>query len=418
MPPTISDYYRAVIEELKGEVESTPDDSVLGMDLDEWIAYLVNKFSMGGIALDDSRTEQMVEVEHERALRGYDFHTDAMPGTVVRSTVIRVEVPVVPSDTLNEIWKHKLSPNMFSPTTAYPEFGYDHREGHIWSNVYSTAAADVRREIENIKSSIRKYNDSIESENLGFRQQVARIAAARRDRVSDKHKKLDDLAAAVGIPLTRKADMATVVPTTPKVRAKIAPVMPPESKRQERPVLELAKFAAILELIDNQCRQFERTPQAFNQLAEEGLRDVILSSLNAVFEGAAGGETFQGIGKVDIHLRIAQGEVFVSEVKFWDGATSLREVIKQLRGRLTWRDGYGVALVLSRNVGFMEVLGAVRDAVPSGDGYVAGSLRERAANHFVARFTIPSDQARQAEVHVLAYNIHVAERPRRQVRKR
>ncbi len=42
-PPTISDYYRAALEQLKQEVESTPDDRVLGMDVDQWIDYLVSK---------------------------------------------------------------------------------------------------------------------------------------------------------------------------------------------------------------------------------------------------------------------------------------------------------------------------------------------------------------------------------------
>jgi hypothetical protein len=417
MPPTISDYYRAALEELKQQVESTPDEQVLGMDPEEWLNYLVTKFGMEPIAIDDARQDQMVEVDHQRTLRGYDIYSDAGPGTVVRSTAIRVEVPVIPTDTLQEIWKHKLSPNMFSLATAYPEFDYDHHNGQISSLVYSTSAGDVKREVDNIKSSIRKYNDSINSENQAFPQQVLRIVMAKRNRVVEKHKKLDELAAAAGIPLTKKADISTVIPTAPRIRSKIAPVLPPTVKRQERPVLEQAKFEAILDLIDNQCRQFERTPQAFTQLTEEGLRDVILSSLNAIFEGAAGGETFQGIGKVDIHLRITQGEVFVSEVKFWGGAATLDELIKQLRGRLTWRDGYGVALVLSRNVGFGEVIKTVGEAIQGLEGFVKGSLRVRAENHFVARFTIASDATRHAEVHVLVYNMHAPEPARRQVKR-
>ncbi|MDP2743781.1 MAG: hypothetical protein Q8P00_01785, partial [Dehalococcoidia bacterium] len=178
------------------------------------------------------------------------------------------------------------------------------------------------------------------------------------------------------------------------------------------------KFAAILELLDNSGRQFERTPQSFQQLTEEGLRDIVLGSLNAVFEGAAGGETFQGVGKVDIHLRISQGEVFVAELKFWDGPDSLRMVIGQLLGRLTWRDGYGVAVVLSRNARFTEVLGSVREALPTAAGYGAGTLRERAANHFVARFSIPSDSARMATIHVLVYNLYVADTGRRVVKRK
>jgi hypothetical protein len=261
------------------------------------------------------------------------------------------------------------------------------------------------------------YNESIENENRGFRQQIVPVVSAKRARVQEKHKGLDDLAAAVGIPLKKKADAAMVMPAGPKVRTKIAPVLPPASNPPTRPVLEHDKFAAILELLDNGCRQFERTPQAFQQLAEEGLRDVLLGNLNAVFEGAAGGETFQGIGKVDIHLRISQGEVFVAEIKFWDGPESLRAVIGQLRGRLTWRESYGVALVLSSNAGFTDVLRTVQGTVGSIDGFVNGSLQAQGPNHFIARFTVPSDAERQAHVHVLVYNLFVPDPGRRTVKR-
>jgi hypothetical protein len=171
-------------------------------------------------------------------------------------------------------------------------------------------------------------------------------------------------------------------------------------------------------MLNNGCRQFERTPQAFQQLTEEELRDVLLTSLNTVFEGAAGGETFQGIGKVDIHLRITQGEVFIAELKFWDGPESLRFVIEQLRSRLTWRDSYGVALVLSKNAGFEDVLRAVRDTISTTNGFAPGSLQPRSANHFVARFAIPSDASRQANIHVLVFNLFVAEQGKRVVKRR
>lgn len=51
-PPTIQDYYRAVIEEVKKKVESTPDDQVLGMDLDQWVDYLVQTHAMQEIEFD------------------------------------------------------------------------------------------------------------------------------------------------------------------------------------------------------------------------------------------------------------------------------------------------------------------------------------------------------------------------------
>ena len=417
MLPTIGDYFRAAIDGVQEEVNSTADDRVLGVDVEQWIDYLTAKWGMDTIVLDDSRQVEMVETEREYRQRGYDIMTDRAPGTLVRQAAVRIDLPVEPSDTLQVIVDKHLAPNTFSISYAYPPFEYDHRRG-ILSAVTSPDAGAVKRAIDRIMSDVRGYNESIQTENQRFRPQVVQMVNTKRSRVLEKHKSLDSLSAAVGIPLRKKADITTVVPTAPKVRAAIKPLLPPASRPPTRPVLEPDKFAAILELIENSGRQFERTPQSFQPLTEEGLRDIILSSLNAVFEGAAGGETFQGVGKVDIHLRISQGEVFLAELKFWDGPESLKPVISQLLGRLTWRDSYGVAVVLSRNAGFSEVLRAVRETIATTSGFSTNTLQERAANHFVARFSLPSDGTRTVSIHVLVYNLYVAEAGKRVVRRR
>jgi hypothetical protein len=405
MIPTIGDYHRAVMQRLKEEVDSTPDDQVIGMSPDDWVEYLVKKYGMEPIVLDESREHQLVEVEQERTLRRYDIYTDSEPGTVVRSPAVRVEVPVVPSDTIDRIWHEHLAPNTFH-LTIYPEFEYDPRQA-CFSLVVGPSPNEVRAAVEKIKAGIREYNQSIQNDSPALQEQTLALVRRRRTELEQKHKDLDALAVAVGIPLSKKAEPSTVVPIAPKLRTAIAPLLPPPSRRPERPVLETDKLLAILELLDNGCRQFERTPQAFRQLTEEGLRDILLSHLNAVFQGAAGGETFQGLGKVDIHLRISKGEVFVSELKVWSGPASLREVVDQLRERLTWRDAYGVALILSRNADFSQVLQSVRDTLPSLDGTTTGSVTKEAANHFIARFSIMSDPARPATIHILLYNLFV-----------
>jgi len=417
MPPTISDYYRAALDEVRQVVEATPDGDVLGRDQDEWCAYLVSKYGMERIELDTSRGEQLVEVEREHRLRGYDVISGRGPGSIVKAHDVRIEVPVVPSDTLQEIVKHKLATNPYSLTRGYPPFEYDHRRG-VASIVAGATEEAIKHERDIILETIGRYNDNIAEQNRQFPQEVARIVGPKRDRVVAKNKGLDELSAKLGIPLVKKADVSTVVPTAVKVRAKIAPVLPPTRKPQQVPVLDVQTFNAILELLGNQCQQFERTPQVFSHLQEEGLRDIILSSLNAVFEGAAGGETFRGDGKVDIHLQISQGEVFVCEIKFWGGPASLAEVVEQLRGRLTWKDSYGVAVVLSRNTGFTDVLTSVRQTVPQLPGYIQSTLRQVDERHFVARFTIPNDEARTAEIHIFVYNLYVPDPGGRTVKRR
>ena len=129
--PTISDYYRAAIEALKNEVEATTDADVLGRDHDDWYAYLIEKHGMVPIEIDASRSEQLVEVEREHALRGYDIYTNRMPGSVVKTNDVRIEVPVVPSDTLEVIAREHLATNPYSIGFGYPPFEYDHGRGVV-----------------------------------------------------------------------------------------------------------------------------------------------------------------------------------------------------------------------------------------------------------------------------------------------
>ena len=44
LPPRIADYYRWALDAMNVEIDSTPDDHVLGMDLAKWIEYLLEKF--------------------------------------------------------------------------------------------------------------------------------------------------------------------------------------------------------------------------------------------------------------------------------------------------------------------------------------------------------------------------------------
>jgi hypothetical protein len=415
-PPTIDDYYRSVVEEATKEINSTADDRLLGSPENEWLDYLETKFGLSPIDLDSSRQPEMVEVVREYTLRRDDFYTGLLAGTKRRETAISIQVPVEPSATIQATWSHKLAPNPFSMSHPYPPFEYDHRAG-LFKHTVSTSPQEVTKGIEFIRRTVDAYNVCINNQNVGLRPQLKHVVTEARQRVSKKHSSLDALSAAVGIPLRKKGDPATIVPIAPTVRPTIAPVLPPVPSKQTRPVLEPTKFEAILQLIDNSGRQFERTPQAFSALQEEGLRDVLLSNFNAVFEGAAGGETFQGSGKCDIHLRIAQGQVFIAELKFWSGPQSLKEVIGQLRGRLSWRDAYGVALVLSRAANFTEVMNSVRESIPQCEGFV-GTLSGRAENHSVARFTLASDDGRQATIHVLVYNLFSGSDGARIVKKR
>jgi hypothetical protein len=415
--PTIGDYYRNAVEGARKEIETTPDDRVLGLNEDEWIAYLIKRWGMVEIVIEPPGTEvTMVEADREVRQRGYNIYTDRHDGESFRTTVVRLQVPVEPTDTIAAIWKNGACPNTYSMSHSYPPFEYDAARG-IFTHEVPPDEESVKRGLQFVRHNVQRYNDSIKSENVQFPQEIARLVSDKRARVIKKIGSLDGLAAAVGIKLVKKADVSNVIPTAPRIRQALSPLMPPQSRPKTRPVLESEKLTAILDIIDKSGRQFERTPQTFRELTEEGLRDVVLSSLNAVFDGGATGESFRGEGKVDIHLVIAQGgDVLVVELKFWGGPETLKEVIGQLRGRLSWRDSYGVAVILSKNTSFTDVCTNIRATLPTCDGFVAGSMKQVAENHTLARFSIPSDDAKQATIVVLAYNLYTPNQGKRTVR--
>jgi len=386
-PPQVSDYYHVAKTKLRAEVESTRDEIAVDMDSDEWTSFLIRKYGMEQIQLDEGRSPKLVEATNRYG------------------PALRVEVPVIPSDTLVAISRDGLAGSPFSFSINYKEFAYDDRTGTLSLTVPQDARL-VQNARDRIHEYVRSLNTAIESANQNFPTEVRQVVDRKKASLEAKHRRLDELARVVGIPLIKQADLSKVVPTAVKVRETIAPILPPEPRVRERPVLEPDKFAAILELMDNQCRQFERTPGAFQSLTEEALRDIILSSLNALFRGAAAGEVFQGLGKVDIHLRISQGEVFIAEVKSWDGPSSLSTVTAQLLDRLTWRDAYGVAILLSSNADFGQVLSTIERTVPVLERVVANTLRKPDRHHFVVGFTLPSDISKQVEVHYLAYNLY------------
>jgi hypothetical protein len=86
-------------------------------------------------------------------------------------------------------------------------------------------------------------------------------------------------------------------------------------------------YDAILECLSKMSLVMEQTPSVFVNISEENLRSFFLVQLNSVFEVDAGGETFNMVGKTDILLRSNGHNIFIAELKFWDGAKMLNEAI-------------------------------------------------------------------------------------------
>jgi len=173
------------------------------------------------------------------------------------------------------------------------------------------------------------------------------------------------------------------------------------------PALSDEQFEDILRTIRAMGHSMERTPGAYSSLGEEDLRSVLLTSLNAQFEGGATGETFNVSGKTDILIRQADHNLFIAECKIWDGPKTLTDAIDQILGYLAWRDTRAAVVLFVRRKDF----GAVRDKIPETVTEHPQCRRkvghERAAEwHY--RFAQLADPARELTLAVLAFHLPAA----------
>ena len=194
MPPTIESYYRWAIKEIELEVEATADANA---------ASLIDKYGMVPIKIDTSREVQMVKVEREYVRREYDIFADQMPGSVAKTTDVRLEVPVVRSDTLEAIATQKLAPIPYSLGVACPPFKYDNERGVV-SIVARAIEEEIKHARETIQTNIASYNSNITEQNKQFPAEVERIVTANQERLSTQNKNLDELSVKLGIPLVKK----------------------------------------------------------------------------------------------------------------------------------------------------------------------------------------------------------------------
>ena len=123
------------------------------------------------------------------------------------------------------------------------------------------------------------------------------------------------------------------------MRRKLAPKLPPATAGafKPEPALEEAEYQHILGIMENMAQVLERSPKAFYNLDEAGLRTHFLVQLNGHYQGQATGETFNFFGKTDILLRSGDRNIFIAECKFWGGPSNLTDTIEQLLGYLSWQ---------------------------------------------------------------------------------
>lgn len=249
--------------------------------------------------------------------------------------------------------------------------------------VVETQARQIRADRVDLE---RELRDRIEARRRDLQSQREFIAGLGLG-VSD----LPDPGRAVGPAVSRTLELKSVAPAADSWR------------------LSAENFEAILETLRHMSLVIERCPRAFAGMGEEDLRMHFLVHLNAVFRGAATGETFNRTGKTDILLRHEGQNLFIAECKFWKGKTQFAETVEQLLGYLTWRDSRAAVLVFVRGVAMTTVLDRIDEVLRGDDRSVEVRSDPARPGEYRVQFRRPSDPDSLVHIAVQCYEVGAAE---------
>jgi hypothetical protein len=350
--PLISSVYRAVAEKVKNEILSQPDLFIQNSSTDDLVEYFLSNNHLQPIDIDISRNES---IEHKKELRRVPAHQRedsyrSLGDTQFEYERIVVTIPLVYNPDIGQIIQFSPSTHSFSWSVNDANWHQDHVTFSVDIKGYGFKLEDqqiknkVQFERERVHEWIGWAGTDIRRENETLRNFIRQTIEERRQKIKADESRIVSLSQLIGIPQRRSNEEIIQhirIDKKPLVRR-----IKPSPATTEEYILDRGKVLDIIEIVDNQGIQFEKTPSSYKSLGENALRDILLSTLNSIFAGSATGETFSHKGRTDIYLRIDKGNILIFEGKFWGGQKLYQETIDQLLGYLTWRQNFGVIISL------------------------------------------------------------------------
>jgi len=408
---SVSDYFESLKLQVKTEILNESDETILGTDTGELAEYYYSHSALVPILLDDTLAPQMSHTKEVRTIRseereeGYRGEGD-IPWEF---ETLHVSIPIQPSphaDVISTLRSSTYSVS-WSPrgvTVGREEITFSFViKGYCINVSDDQIAQGIQSQQSFITGWLASLEKDIEAGNKRLKEAISQVLTERKQKIIQDRERLAALTKRINIELKPKDNQPVQ-----KVKLNTRPFITKIKPRASSPVvyvLDREKVLGVIDVLENQGRQFEKTPKTYKEFGEEQLRDVLLVNLNTVFEGNATGETFSHRGKTDIYLAIDKGNILVSECKIWGGQALLLRTIEQLLSYLTWRHNFGIVIVFVKQRNMTEILKTATDSIKSAPSYKKGFVQV-STSHLSAVHRSPLDDDKETEVHYLFYNLH------------
>lgn len=383
------------LEALRKEIAAEPKNRLLNVNEDEYVEYLVQKYSIEPLVFDwDSVhiTDCEKRIPAERFPNSFNVYA----GKSYAKQVITYHVPFTgEADLLKFAPSNRIMWSAEVTTTA-TSISFDVIN---WRD----DADEIKREADGLMNNIRTQAGHGANE---VEEHNRRMPAAARSCVQARKQELlkqSNLMESLGVPVGR-SDRTPETFAVPTVRRKVV-VKPaaPDVAYSPEPVLDQKLFSDILAICRDTGVEMERHPSIYAQKDEETLRDHLIMVLAPHFHSVTG-ETFNRAGRTDILVRHEGSNVFVGECKFWSGPKGLQRTIDQALGYLTWRDSKVALVIFVPNKELGPVLAQVTPAAEAHRCHVATSA-PGGDGWFNFRFHLPDDPTRGVSLAILCFHL-------------
>lgn len=396
------DFQNNIVRNIGAEIEQNNDDYILNVNEDEYISFLVEKYTLEPLTINKDTEEVNTPTVFREDLSQYrDDYMCARYGIIREGYSIRITYSFNGTGAL-----FKVIPNPHTIITYQISLDQSSSKVAFFIKIYSQDPKEFEREkedayrhafsnIDNINSCVASYNNSL---NNLIRKMFLNIKQKRLEKTNFfaaiKVKKTTNTPSTYGVPVIKKKE----------------PVKPSCSKAKSfspEPSLDISTYETIISEINSFGASMERKPSLYLGKDEEGLRDTFVTLLETRFEGiTATGETFNHSGKTDILLKNSTdgSNVFIAECKFWHGPTHFQQAISQLFDRyLTWRDSKTALIVFVNGTEFTTVLNSIKENIPSHPYYLRpNKVHSNTSTNYI--FHLPHDANKEVFLEVMAFN--------------
>lgn len=381
------------------EIKSQNDDYILNVNKEEYIQYLLSKYSISPLQIHKSEMTVSTQVEMIPAERHPSNYFMDRGGSFQRD-VFAFHVPFTGDASLLKVRASTYS--MSAPVIAVEQ------KCIVFKIInFNLTSEDIKQRSNQIISNLETENGYITKDILNFNSSIGQQITQAFDALKAHLLNKNNLIAALGVPIRKLAGTSSTFAVPAKRTPAIASLPKPDVTAKgytPEPTLEITIYNQILKIIHDVGKQFERLPSTYSNKEEEHLRDHMLLILEPNFEGSATGETFNKSGKTDILLRYENSNVFIAELKFWTGQKGFLETITQLLGYLTWRDSKAAVVMFVKNKDFTQVLQTAKQSIQEHENYL-GFVSEKSEGWYDYRFHIIGDKNREVRVAVMLFHI-------------